>query len=126
MVGFALGSKHACALSRASQGEETMIKVSVLYPNTAGSKFDMDYYLNTHTPMLRHKLGAALKSVAIDEGIAGGGPGTQPTYRVLCHLGFDSVDSFNAAFAPHAQPIMSDIANYTDVQPVIQIGEVKV
>ena len=103
-----------------------MIKVSVLYPNTAGSKFDMDYYLKSHTPMVQQKLGAALKSVAIEEGIAGGGPGTQPTYRVLCHLGFDSVDSFNAAFAPHAQAIMGDIPNYTDVSPVLQISEVVV
>ena len=102
-----------------------MIKVSVLYPNTEGSKFDMNYYLNTHTPMLQQKLGGALKSVAIEEGIAGATPGSPPTYRVLCHLGFDSVDAFQKAFAPHAQAIMSDIPNYTDVQPVIQIGEVR-
>jgi len=75
---------------------------------------------------VKQKLGAALKSVAIEAGIAGAGPGTQPTYQVLCHLGFDSVDSFNTAFAPHAQAIMGDIPNYTDVQPVVQIGEVKV
>jgi uncharacterized protein (TIGR02118 family) len=103
-----------------------MIKVAVLYPNTEGSKFDMDYYLNKHTPMVKQKLGSALKSVAIEAGLAGAAPGTQPTYRVLCHLGFDSVDSFNTAFAPHAQAIMGDIPNYTDVQPVVQIGEVKV
>ena len=103
-----------------------MIKVSVLYPNTDGAKFDMDYYLNKHTPMVKQKLGAALKSVAIEAGIAGAAPGSQPTYRVLCHLGFDSVESFNKAFAPHAQDIMGDIPNYTDVQPVVQIGEVKV
>jgi uncharacterized protein (TIGR02118 family) len=102
-----------------------MIKVSVLYPNTEGSKFDMNYYLHTHTPMLQQKLGAALKSVAIEEGIAGGTPGSRPTYRVLCHLGFDSVDVFQKAFAPHAKDIMGDIANYTDVQPVIQIGDVR-
>lgn len=103
-----------------------MIKVSVLYPNTAGSKFDMDYYLKSHTPMVKQKLGAALKSVNIEEGIAGGAPGAPATYRVLCHLGFDSVDAFQAAFGPHAQAIMGDIPNYTDVQPVVQIGEVKV
>jgi uncharacterized protein (TIGR02118 family) len=102
-----------------------MIKVSVLYPNTVGSKFDLDYYLNKHTPMLKQKLGGALKSVHIDEGVAGATPGSRPTYRVLCHLGFESVDAFQNAFAPHAQAIMSDIPNYTDVQPVIQIGEVR-
>lgn len=102
-----------------------MIKVSVLYPNTEGSKFDMNYYLHSHTPMLQQKLGGALKSVAIEEGVAGGTPGSRPTYRVLCHLGFDSVDAFQKAFGPHAKDIMGDIPNYTDVQPVIQIGEVR-
>jgi hypothetical protein len=28
-----------------------VIKVSVLYPNTAGCKFDMSYYLNQHIAM---------------------------------------------------------------------------
>ncbi len=103
-----------------------MIRVSVLYPNTDGSKFDMDYYLKSHTPMVKEKLGTALTSVAIEEGIAGGAPGSKATYRVLCHLGFESVETFNTAFAPHAKAIMGDIPNYTDVQPVIQIGEVRV
>jgi hypothetical protein len=31
-----------------SSEEEELIKVSVLYPNTAGCKFDMNYYLNQH------------------------------------------------------------------------------
>jgi hypothetical protein len=30
-----------------------MIKVSVLYPNNEGSKFDMSYYCNTHIPMVQ-------------------------------------------------------------------------
>ncbi len=28
-------------------------------------------------------------------------------------------------FGPHAQAIMADIPNYTDIQPVIQISDVK-
>jgi uncharacterized protein (TIGR02118 family) len=50
-----------------------VIKVSVLYPNTAGCKFDMGYYLNQHMPMVQQKLGPACKRMAVEEGIAGGG-----------------------------------------------------
>jgi uncharacterized protein (TIGR02118 family) len=100
-----------------------MIKVGVFYPLTA--KFDWDYYLNKHTPMLQTLMGAALKKVEIEKGLAGGGPGAPATYTTICTLHFDSVDAFQQAFAPHAGPIMSDIANYTDVQPVVQISEVK-
>jgi uncharacterized protein (TIGR02118 family) len=38
---------------------------------------------------------------------------------------FDSVEAFQAAFAPRADAIMGDIANYTDAQPIVQIGEVR-
>jgi hypothetical protein len=40
--------------------ELAMIKVSVLYPNKEGSKFDLGYYLNSHIPMVQEKLGASL------------------------------------------------------------------
>ena len=36
-----------------------------------------------------------------------------------------STDAFETAFAPHAQAIMGDIPNYTNIQPTIQISEVK-
>jgi uncharacterized protein (TIGR02118 family) len=41
------------------------------------------------------------------------------------HLYFESVAEFQAAFAPHAAAIMADIPNYTNIQPVIQVSEVK-
>ena len=102
-----------------------MIKVSVLYPNGADSNFDMNYYLTKHIPMVKQKLGPACKSVDVEEGIAGGAPGAPATYVALAHLAFDSVDAFQAAFGPHAQAIMGDIPNCTNVQPVAQISEVK-
>jgi uncharacterized protein (TIGR02118 family) len=43
----------------------------------------------------------------------------------MAHLVFDSVDAFQSAFAPHADSIMGDIPNYTDIQPLIQVNEVK-
>ena len=102
-----------------------MIKVSVLYPHTSGCKFDMNYYLAQHMPMVQRKLGAACKRMAVDEGIAGGVPGAPATYAAMGHLYFDSAEAFQAAFAPHAQAIMADIPNYTNIQPAIQISEVK-
>ena len=47
-----------------------MIKVSVLYPNKPGAKFDMDYYVNKHVPLVQQKLGSACKSVAVEQGIS--------------------------------------------------------
>jgi uncharacterized protein (TIGR02118 family) len=102
-----------------------MIKVSVFYPAGDGTKFDMDYYCKSHMAMVGQKLGAACKSMAVEQGLGGGAPGMPPTYAAMGHLYFDSVAEFQAAFAPHAEAIMADIPNYTNIQPVIQVSEVK-
>ena len=102
-----------------------MIKVSVLYPNGQGNRFDMSYYLRSHIPMIQKLLGAALKGVAVEQGLAGGTPGAPPPYLAAGHLLFDSVPAFQAAFGPHGEAIAKDVANYTNTQPVIQISEVK-
>ncbi|HEY7446598.1 MAG TPA: EthD family reductase [Vicinamibacterales bacterium] len=102
-----------------------MIKVSVLYPNTKGCTFDMPYYLDNHMPMVRQKLGAALKGMSVEQGVGGGEAGSPPTYVAMGHLLFDSVDAFQQSFGPHAEAIVRDIPNYTNTQPTIQVSEVK-
>jgi uncharacterized protein (TIGR02118 family) len=102
-----------------------MIRVSVLYPNGADTKFDMNYYMTKHIPMVKQKLGSACKSVAVDQGIAGGAEGAPATYVAMAHLTFDSVATFQSAFGPHAGAIMGDIPNYTNAQPTVQISQVK-
>ena len=103
-----------------------MVKVSVFYPNEMGTRFDMDYYCAKHIPMVRQLLGAALKNVAVEEGIAGMTPGSSATYIALGHLYFESVAAFQEAFTPHAAQIVGDIPNYTDSEPTIQISIVKI
>lgn len=103
-----------------------MIKVYVLYPNNAGSTFDMDYYLNQHMPMVGERLGAALKGISVDHALSGGQPGTDAAYRVITTLKFDSVDAFERAFTPCAGEITGDIPRFTNIVPTLQITEVKV
>ncbi|RZL94278.1 MAG: EthD family reductase [Variovorax sp.] len=103
-----------------------MIKVSVMYPNTPGARFDHDYYRDKHMPLLKRLMGDACKSYTIDKGLAGGAPGEPPTYIASCHVFSESVEAFQAGFGPHAKEILGDIANYTDLKPVMQISEVVV
>jgi uncharacterized protein (TIGR02118 family) len=105
--------------------EGDVIKVSVLYPNTAGSRFDMTYYLNKHIPMVQQKLGASLKGTSVEQGVGGVQPGSPPAYMAMGHLLFDSVEAFQQSFGPHAETIVGDIPNYTNTQPTIQLSEVK-
>jgi uncharacterized protein (TIGR02118 family) len=102
-----------------------MIKVSVFYPNANGARFDMSYYLNSHMPMVRQKLGGALKGMSVEHGLGGGQPDTPPTFLAMGHLMFESVDAFQHAWTPHAEAIVGDIPNYTNTQPTVQVSEVK-
>jgi uncharacterized protein (TIGR02118 family) len=102
-----------------------MIKVTVFYPNREGGKFDMDYYCSSHMPMVREKLGSVCKGVAVEQGLSGAAPGSRPAFIAMGHLYFDSLDAFQSAFAPHAPTFMADVRNYTDIEPQIQISEVK-
>jgi len=106
--------------------ELAMIKVSVLYPNKEGSKFDLGYYLNSHIPMVQGKLGESLKGGSVDHGLSGAEPGSRAEFVVMAHLLFDSVEAFQSAFGPHADSIMADVPNYTDIQPILQVSEVKI
>ncbi len=60
-----------------------MIKVSVMYPNNPGARFDHDYYRDKHMPLVKARLGDACKYYTVDKGLAGGAPGTPATY-VAC------------------------------------------
>ncbi|WP_206244804.1 EthD family reductase [Novosphingobium terrae] len=101
-----------------------MIKVSVFYPADGGEKFDHAYYREKHLPMIQQRLGAACLGYEIDKGLAGGAPGSPPPFVAMCHIFSDSLESFQAAFAPHAAEIMGDVAHYTDITPILQFNEV--
>jgi uncharacterized protein (TIGR02118 family) len=106
--------------------ENVVIKVSVMYPNTAGARFDHAYYRDTHMPLVKARMGDHCKSYTVDRGLAGGAPGSAPTYVAMCHIYCDSTESFQAGFGPHMQENLADIPNYTDLAPVIQISQIVV
>ena len=101
-----------------------MIKVTVLYPNAPGAKFDMNYYVTWHMPMVRAKCAPECRSIAAEGGVSGGEPGSTAPYIAAGHLTFDSVEAFQKAFGPHAAEILADIPNYTNTRPVIQIAQI--
>jgi len=100
------------------------ITVTVMYPDKPGSKFDMDYYLNNHGPLV-HKLWGphGLTGLKVLKGLATPDPSTPPPYRIMALVGFESLDHFMAAVAAAGKEVMDDIANFTDAPPDIQIND---
>lgn len=103
-----------------------MTRISILYPNHAGARFDLRYYVDTHMPMSIDLLGrhAGFKGVSVEQGLGGGAPGSPAPYVAMCHFLFTSAEDFMAAFVPHAALLQGDMPNYTNIEPIIQFSEV--
>ena len=64
------------------------------------------------------------KGVSVERGVSGAEAGSVATFIATCHFLFDSMESFMAAFEPHAKQLQGDIPNYTGIHPVIQVSEI--
>ena len=103
-----------------------MTRISILYPNHAGARFDLRYYVDTHMPMSIDLLGrhGGFKGVSVEQGLGGSAPGSPAPYVAMCHFLFTSAEDFMAAFVPHAALLQGDMPNYTNIEPIIQFSEV--
>lgn len=112
------------ATPKTSMNKKGMVKVTILYPNGDGKTFDMDYYANKHMPMVSDLLGDSLKLLEIDQGIASKTPNEPVPFLAIGYLYFERLSAYQNAFGPNAEKILSDIPNYTNIQPVVQISQV--
>ena len=94
-----------------------MIKMSVMYPSGDDVTFDVEYYRTKHAEIVNRVLKPT--RFDIDKGIEG-----QP-FVAIGHLLFDSTEAMQAATgSPDARETMTDIPNFTNARPQIQISEV--
>ncbi|MBL7750374.1 MAG: EthD family reductase, partial [Chitinophagaceae bacterium] len=96
-----------------------------LYPDGEGKTFDMNYYEQKHMPMMAGFLGENLKFYEIDKGILGRSSSEKPTFLAVGYFFITSIDEYNIAIAQNREAVMSDIKNYTNIQPIVQISEIR-
>jgi uncharacterized protein (TIGR02118 family) len=111
--------KHSSTL------ETGMFKVAILYPNGEGKTFDMDYYEKKHMPMVAGFLGGNLKFYEIDKGIAGRTPNGKAPYAAVGYFYITDVAEYNRAIAQNRDAVVNDFKNYTNIEPIVQISEIK-
>ena len=111
--------KHSSAL------QTGMFKVAILYPNGDDKTFDMDYYEKTHMPMVAGFLGKNLKFYEINKGIAGRTPTDKVPFVAIGYFYIIDVAEYNKAIAQNRDAVISDIKKYTNIQPIVQISEIK-
>ena len=105
-----------------------MVVCSIVYPNQPAARFDFDYYLGKHIPLVTGVLSAhpGYRGTRVEKGLTGSPPGTPAAYLAMCHFAFDTIESYRAALLPRAEEVRRDIANYTNVVPAVQFSDVVV
>lgn len=101
-----------------------MATLSVVYPRVPGRKFDYDYYVKTHLPLVGRRWSEA--GLVAGEALLGKSAvdGSDSPYFAIGILHFESDDALQAALAgEHAGEVIGDIRNFTDIEPVIQIND---
>ncbi len=101
-----------------------MVVVAVIYPPSGGEKFDHDYYMSTHMPLVHKRWESmGLQRAEVLRGVPGP-DGAKPAFTTMTLLHFTSMDAFKAAADAHAAELFGDIPNFPDVKPTVQFNEV--
>ena len=67
--------------------EHAMIKVSVMYPNTPGARFDHEYYRDKHMPLVKARMERCLQILYGGQGaLPVERPGSRDVCRNVSHL----------------------------------------
>jgi len=112
-------------LIQSTTPETGMFKVAILYPNGKEKMFDMDYYEKIHMPMMAGFLGKNLKFYEIDKGVAGRTPNDEIPFIAIGYFYCYDTTEYNKAVAKNIEAILNDIKKYTNIQPTIQISEIR-
>lgn len=100
-----------------------MILVTVMYPAAPETRFDLDYYLGKHMPLVKERWTPhGLKHAQVAKGV-GQPDGSAPVYQMIALLTFNSLADFKAAGKAHGREIFADIPNFTDTQATVQISD---
>ncbi len=101
-----------------------MIRIAAVYPREQGKKFDAEYYVHTHLPLVQKKFSPyGLTKIEVDRGLETPGRGESPFFAIG-YLYFKDLDGFRQAYAAVGAGVIADISKYTDVKPMIQVGEI--
>ena len=102
-----------------------MFKISILLPNTEGVRFDWDYFVRRHMPLVESRLRPlGLVGCAAEKGIQGAAAGSAAPFHCMAHMLFETLDGYKAAMKAHGKELAADMAKFTNAAPVIQISEI--
>lgn len=91
--------------------------VQFSYPNSAASTFNLEYYLNTHMPLVDKHWGP---HGMLNWTVTKGEEGTD--YFVQVTIFWESLEAFEKVKS--SEKVMGDVKNFSNVTPSVRVGVV--
>ncbi|HZF16776.1 MAG TPA: EthD family reductase [Steroidobacteraceae bacterium] len=118
LLALALAATLAFASSPASKR-----CITVLYPSGPDAKFDFAYYQSHHIPLIMRLYGKGVAKMELRRTVANK-DGSPVAYIAVINIWVGSDKLFDDAGAKHAQELIDDVPNFTNMRPVILNGEI--
>ncbi|KAL2693482.1 hypothetical protein Neosp_000042 [[Neocosmospora] mangrovei] len=99
--------------------------ITVLFPNEPDAKYDFDYYVSKHMPLIQERWGKyGVKSWSATQ-FTDGLDGSPSPYAFGSVVEWGDADQVKTAFAgPEAAEIMGDVPNFSNKQALFLLGTV--
>jgi uncharacterized protein (TIGR02118 family) len=92
--------------------------INVAYPSTPGARFELDYYINTHMPLVQNKWTTyGLINWTVSKYDQKDAP-----YMIMAVINFKDQAGYNEA-QKERQELYADIPNFTVLKPTLFRGE---
>ena len=92
--------------------------LTILYPNSEGVRWDVEYYRSHHMPLIMRLYGKeAIKRFELRKG-SSGQTGGVPAYIGTVNIYINDQKAFDAAGAEHGKTLVADVPHFSSVMPV--------
>ena len=93
--------------------------LTILYPNSDGVRWVVDYYKKGHMPLIMRLYGEkAIKRFELRKGDAGMAPNSKPDYIGSVNIYINDQAAFDAARKEHGSTLVKDVPNFSSVNPI--------
>ena len=99
-----------------------MVKINIMYPKRKGVKFNFDYYMKTHLPLLKQRFGKSLKGIEVYHGSTKK-EGYGSPFIAIVSLTMESIEDFQEVFKQHSRELITDNKNFANSNPILQINK---
>lgn len=93
--------------------------LTILYPNSEGVRWDVEYYRTHHMPLIMKLYGKdAIKRFELRKGATGQAPGSPPAYIGSVNIYINDQSAFDAAGKQHGPTLVKDVPHFSSVMPI--------